>query len=94
VFDIEVVGDFDDWFFYVVMFLSLFVDGEALVYEFDCCGFVVVSGLVCMVSMLEFSYVFVVMGVFTYGNVWIMLLFDFEELDVEVFCVVLLEVVV
>ena len=54
-------------------FSALYVDGEALVHEFDRRGFAVASGSACTASTLEPSHVLAAMGLLTHGNVRITL---------------------
>jgi cysteine desulfurase len=67
--DCEVVGDPVDRLPHVVTFSCLYVDGEALVTEFDRQGLAVASGSACTSSTLEPSHVLAAMGVLTHGNV-------------------------
>jgi cysteine desulfurase len=67
--DVEVVGDPDQRLPHVVTFSALYVDGEALVHEFDRRGFAIASGSACTASTLEPSHVLAAMGVLTHGNV-------------------------
>lgn len=70
--DVAVLGD-DDRLPHVLTFSCLFIDGEALVTEFDRLGFGVGSGSACTSSALEPSHVLAAMGALTHGNVRIAL---------------------
>ena len=95
--DVEVVGDPDERLPHVVTFSALYVDGEALVHEFDRRGFAIASGSACTASTLEPSHVLAAMGVLTHGNVRITLplaaVSPSRAQDVERFCTVLPEVI-
>lgn len=67
--DVQVVGDADDRLPHVVTFSALYVDGEALVHEFDRRGFAVASGSACTADTLEPSHVLAGIGAITHGNV-------------------------
>ncbi len=67
--DVEVVGDPDNRLPHVVTFSALYVDGEAIVTEFDRLGLAVASGSACTASTLEPSHVLAAIGVLTHGNV-------------------------
>lgn len=91
--DTEVVGDPQDRLPHVCTFSSLFVDGEALVHDFDRQGFAVASGSACTSSTLEPSHVLAAMGVLTHGNVRVTLplpaVAPAQEVEVRDFCAVL-----
>jgi cysteine desulfurase len=95
--DVEVVGDPTQRLPHVVTFSALYVDGEALVHEFDRRGFAVASGSACTASTLEPSHVLAAMGVLTHGNVRIALpltsVSPHRAAHVERFCAALPEVV-
>lgn len=95
--DVEVVGDPDERLPHVVTFSALYVDGEALVHEFDRRGFAIASGSACTASTLEPSHVLAAMGVLTHGNVRITLplaaVSPGRAQHVERFCAALPEVV-
>ncbi|ACV09104.1 aminotransferase class V-fold PLP-dependent enzyme [Jonesia denitrificans] len=67
--DCEVVGDPVNRLPHVVTFSCLYVDGEALVTEWDRRGFAVGSGSACTSLTLQPSHVLAAMGVLTHGNV-------------------------
>lgn len=67
--DVQVVGDPDARAPHVVTFSALYVDGEALVHEFDRRGFAVASGSACTADTLEPSHVLAAIGAVTHGNV-------------------------
>lgn len=91
--DVEVVGHPTDRLPHIVTFSALYVDGEALVHEFDRRGFAIASGSACTASTLEPSHVLAAMGVLTHGNVRITLplasVSPRRASDVERFCVAL-----
>ena len=95
--DVEVVGHPTDRLPHIVTFSALYVDGEALVHEFDRRGFAIASGSACTASTLEPSHVLAAMGALTHGNVRITLplasVSPRRALDVERFCAALPEVV-
>ncbi len=95
--DVEVVGDPDERLPHVVTFSALYVDGEALVHEFDRRGFAIASGSACTASTLEPSHVLAAMGVLTHGNVRITLplaaVSPGRAQHVERFCAALPEVI-
>jgi cysteine desulfurase len=95
--DVEVVGHPTDRLPHIVTFSALYVDGEALVHEFDRRGFAIASGSACTASTLEPSHVLAAMGVLTHGNVRITLplasVSPRRAADVERFCAALPEVV-
>ena len=95
--DVEVAGDPVERLPHVVTFSALYVDGEALVHEFDRRGFAVASGSACTASTLEPSHVLAAMGLLTHGNVRITLplrsVSPARAQDVERFCAALPEVV-
>jgi cysteine desulfurase len=95
--DVEVVGDPDLRLPHVVTFSALYVDGEALVHEFDRRGFAIASGSACTASTLEPSHVLAAMGVLTHGNVRLTLplaaVSPGRDEHVERFCAALPEVV-
>jgi cysteine desulfurase len=71
--DVEAVGHPTARLPHIVTFSALYVDGEAMVHEFDRRGFAVASGSACTASTLEPSHVLTAMGVLTHGNVRITL---------------------
>ena len=95
--DVEVVGHPTDRLPHIVTFSALYVDGEALVHEFDRRGFAIASGSACTASTLEPSHVLAAMGVLTHGNVRLTLplasVSPRRASDVERFCAALPEVV-
>lgn len=88
--DTRVVGAPQDRLPHICTFSSLFVDGEALVQDFDRQGFAVASGSACTSSTLEPSHVLAAMGVLTHGNVRVTLplpaVAPALETDVRDFC--------
>jgi cysteine desulfurase len=95
--DVEVVGHPTDRLPHIVTFSALYVDGEALVHEFDRRGFAIASGSACTASTLEPSHVLAAMGALTHGNVRLTLplasVSPRRDADVERFCAALPEVV-
>jgi len=67
--EVQVVGDPIERLPHVVTFSALYVDGEALVHEFDRRGFAVASGSACTADTLEPSHVLAGIGAITHGNV-------------------------
>ncbi|HEX8093026.1 cysteine desulfurase/sulfurtransferase TusA family protein [Jatrophihabitans sp.] len=78
---------------HLVTFSCLYLDGEALLTEFDRRGFAVSSGSSCTADTLTPSHVLVAMGALTSGNVRISLHPGVGQTDVERFLAVLPEAV-
>jgi cysteine desulfurase len=91
--DVEVVGDPVRRLPHLVTFSCLYVDGEALVTEFDRLGFAVNSGSSCTSSALRPSHVLEAMGVLSHGNVRVSLPVGTAESDVDRFLAVVPDVV-
>lgn len=89
--DVDVLGD-DDRLPHVLTFSCLFVDGEALVAQFDRLGFGVGSGSACTSSALEPSHVLAAMGALTHGNVRLALPRDITAEEVDRFVAALADV--
>jgi cysteine desulfurase len=83
--DVEVVGDPVRRLPHLVTFSCLYVDGEALVTEFDRLGFAVNSGSSCTSSTLRPSHVLAAMGVLSHGNIRVSLPFGTAEDEIDRF---------
>lgn len=57
----EINGYFENFLLYVLNLLFLKINVELMFVNLDLVGIVVLSGLVCIVGVIDFFYVFVVM---------------------------------
>jgi cysteine desulfurase len=87
--DVEVIGDPVHRLPHIVTFSCLYVEGEALLTEFDRMGFAVSSGSSCTADTLRPSHVLEAMGVLTHGNVRVSLPRGTNAADVDRFLAVL-----
>ncbi len=87
--DVEVIGDPVGRLPHLVTFSCLYVEGEALLTEFDRLGFEVSSGSSCTADTLRPSHVLEAMGVITHGNVRVSLSRGARAADVDRFLAVL-----